>query len=158
MRARNCAKIPRGAFWGSVEESVIRLRPHHLFCIQGFKGRGYDRAFTENFSALVHRVEQAPETMIQVVDGPDDVCAKCPHLTGERCGSSADSDRKVREHDQAVLRALGVTAFDVTSIGDVRQRLKEHAQLRREVLRLCSTCRWKDICGFYEEFSAEDSG
>lgn len=55
---------------------MIELRPHHLLCILGWRGHGYDAVFTENFTRVAEQV--ANDNEITLVEGPDAICASCP--------------------------------------------------------------------------------
>ena len=37
---------------------MIELRAHHLLCLFGWRGHGYDRPFIDNFNRLVERLDQ----------------------------------------------------------------------------------------------------
>ena len=51
------------------------LRAHHLICILGFRGLGYSKEYVANMSKIVGQLCSSPETLIQVVSKPDDICA-----------------------------------------------------------------------------------
>ena len=48
---------------------MIRLRPHHLLCTQGYSGKGYSTEFVQNMSAIVHSLRNVPGTRIRLVFG-----------------------------------------------------------------------------------------
>ena len=62
---------------------MIRLRPHHLLCTQGYSGKGYSTEFVQNMSAIVHSLRNVPGTRIRLVFGSDSLCARCPHHTAD---------------------------------------------------------------------------
>lgn len=51
----------------------VKLRGHHLLCILTFVGHGYSRAFSDNYKAVVQRLNAGEPVVL--VDGPDDICA-----------------------------------------------------------------------------------
>jgi len=51
-----------------------KLRGHHLICLNFFKGEGYSEDFISNIHSVIG------EDNIEIVQGPDDVCAWCPYL------------------------------------------------------------------------------
>ncbi|MFR5445010.1 MAG: DUF1284 domain-containing protein, partial [Butyricicoccus sp.] len=63
------------------DQGMIRLRPHHLLCTQGYSGKGYSTEFVQNMSAIVHSLRNVPGTRIRLVFGSDSLCAHCPHHT-----------------------------------------------------------------------------
>ncbi|MCX7705965.1 MAG: DUF1284 domain-containing protein [bacterium] len=64
---------------------MLKIRPHHLFCLLGFKGSGYSRAFVENMSRISTTIKKGLDLDIELVKGPDDICKVCPYLSGETC-------------------------------------------------------------------------
>ena len=126
----------------------MRLRPHHLLCLQGFSGHGYDPAFTANLGVLARAVAADPSEPVTLVEGLDDVCAACPHAQHGACASPEGGEASAREHDAVVLAALGLRAGDVTSFADVRRRLASTADARSALWLRCQSCRWLAVCSF----------
>jgi hypothetical protein len=126
----------------------VRLRPHHLNCLQGFTGHGYDEAFTARLRAIAEAVNADVAAPVTLVDGLDDVCAACPHATGGACTAPGGGEEAVAAHDAAVLAALGLRAGDVTSFAAVKARLAGDPAARDRVLAWCRDCRWIALCAF----------
>ena len=40
---------------------MIKLRPHHLLCTQGYSGKGYSREFVENMTEIVKSIKNEIE-------------------------------------------------------------------------------------------------
>lgn len=127
---------------------AIRLRPHHLFCVQGYQGKGYSKEFCDNMAKVARAVEADPHLPIMVLEGPDDICMACPHLRGVRCTWGEVGEEAVREHDQALLRALGLADGVVVSIAEVMAVLRADARAREVVAKYCSACPWVGDCNF----------
>jgi hypothetical protein len=49
------------------EKEIIKLRPHHLLCTQGYSGKGYDEKFVLNMTYLTARMREDPELKVQIV-------------------------------------------------------------------------------------------
>ena len=84
----------------------MKLRPHHLLCVQKYTGNGYDDAFAAGMDALIRRLAARPDTAVTLVEGRDDLCASCPHMAGNRCSSG----EKVNRLDRGVLETCGFSA------------------------------------------------
>lgn len=41
---------------------MIKLRPHHLLCTQGYSGKGYSREFVENMTEIVKSIKNKKST------------------------------------------------------------------------------------------------
>lgn len=123
----------------------VRLRPHHLLCLLTYAGKGYSAAFTAGFDALVDRLSQGAP--VQVVDGPDDVCAPlCGDATAHCHGDSVrQRDRRAAADLGALLqRPLGtgaVLSLDAALLATWRQAF---AQGRTRAA--CAGCEWQPLC------------
>jgi len=130
---------------------IPRLRPHHLGCVAGFTGHGYDTAFTTRLAAIARRLEADPAGEILVVSGGDDVCLPCPHRDGSRCVRDPGAQERVLEHDRVFLLALGLKVGDRTSLAEIRDRLRQDPEARAQVLAACSSCSWTRVCRFFRD-------
>lgn len=89
-----------------------------------------------------------PALPVTVTDGPDDICAYCPHLKDGRCAWDQAGEEAVREHDRALLAAFGLRDGDVTTIRDVDDRLASDTAALGVVAHYCGTCPWFSDCAF----------
>ena len=58
-------RLHRGPFLGRGEREapvMMKLRPHHLLCLQKYTGRGYDGPFTAHMNELVRRLTADPRS------------------------------------------------------------------------------------------------
>ncbi len=78
---------------------IVRLRAHHLLCILTFAGEGYSAPFVANLAGLVARIGTGEA--VELVDGPDDVCAPLDGTDDTHCQGPA-----VRRRDRDALRQL----------------------------------------------------
>lgn len=131
----------------------MTLRPHHLFCVQGYWGKGYDERFRETMGRIADLLRQDPDTPVTVVDGPDEICGCCPHLLKGRCTWDEAGEASVREHDAALMRALHLADRDTVSIREVNDRLARDPDALRVVSHYCSTCPWNSDCLFAQRLN-----
>lgn len=111
----------------------IRLRGHHLLCVFGFRGLGYDETFIANMAAVV-RALRHPDARIEIVTGRDAICAACPRGT-DRCVQT-DGRR-----DQPVLAALGIAPGHIGTAVQMVHLVTE--RITPDVLAsLCAGCSW----------------
>lgn len=131
----------------------IRLRPHHLLCIQGFRGQGYSPTFIANMARLKDMLSGNPETSVKIVDNADEVCSFCPHLDS---GSCMRPGLQVEKLDRTVMAKLGLTAGETGPwskyIDSVRQKVDPAA-----LSNVCGDCSWIDL-GFCAKGIAGLSG
>jgi len=75
----------------------MKIRAHHLLCIQGFQGYGYSEEFTENMLKVIQNLKSFPNHKIQITTCCDAICACCPHNIGDKCTESSNSNEKIKE-------------------------------------------------------------
>jgi hypothetical protein len=103
-----------------------------------FAGEGYTPAFVANFERVVARI--AAGEPVEVVEGPDDVCAPLRGTTDTHCLAAT-----VRVRDAEALRVLdfaGPAALDRTAIAALRERFAAGT-----IRSACAGCSWFDLCG-----------
>ena len=120
----------------------MKLRPHHLLCIQKYTGSGYNDAFAAGMEALIRRLSACPDTVVTLVGGQDDVCAACPHMTGSRCAS----EEKVNRLDRCVLEACGFSAGETRNWSVLARTAREQVLEKNTFEMVCGCCEWFELC------------
>ncbi len=121
---------------------MIRLRGHHLICLNFYSGEGYSREFVLNLEEVMHRARKG-ETIL-IVSGADDICRACPTLRGDECVSTEGADAEIRKMDAKALDFLGVKTGSKVYWEEVAQKvLKAPAEW---LLSFCEGCGWRDAC------------
>lgn len=118
----------------------MKLRPHHLLCIQNFTGKGYSDAFTAHMTEIIDQLEKDPE--VELVEGCDELCSACPHNVDEIC----NSEEKVNRYDKCVLEACGLAYGECRSWSVLAGMAKEYVFLTDRFEEICSDCQWYGIC------------
>ncbi|WP_263411080.1 DUF1284 domain-containing protein [Terriglobus tenax] len=125
---------------------MIRLRPHHLLCMLTYKGEGYSQEFVKNFDRLTRQLAATGEP-VEVVSGPDDVCA--PLLESGECHCFSPS---VVERDQKAAEELSALLGEVVAPGatlrltPARLAMMKTAFRNGDIRSACVECPWKDLC------------
>ena len=120
----------------------MKLRPHHLLCVQKYTGKGYDDAFMAGMDALIRRLAARPDTAVTLVEGRDDLCASCPHMAGNRC----DSGEKVNRLDRGVLETCGFSAGETRSWSALARTVREQVLEKDTFVKVCGCCEWFELC------------
>lgn len=122
---------------------MIKLRPHHILCIQNYKGKGYSLEFTENMDKIVGKLKNNSREKIKITFSTDDVCDKCPNKQGE---DLCISNYKVKLIDNRVIKYLDLKE-DVYKYDYLVELLKEIID-KESFGDICGQCEWykKGIC------------
>ena len=83
------------------------LRGHHLLCLQGFQGYGYDKDFVENMTEI-NKMRKLANTTVSLTDSPDDICKACPNLKEGLCENQRQNEN-IKSMDIDVLSKLDPT-------------------------------------------------
>jgi hypothetical protein len=126
----------------SGSSSPIRLRAHTLLCLQGFRGMGYSPGFIDNMAAIHRILTDHPQSLVEILDGPDDVCEACPHRQLGGCTLNGDrTEDDMKDQDHIVLQRLGLRVGSRIPWRDVLDRI--HASVHADDLpSICGHCRW----------------
>ncbi|MFQ6051346.1 MAG: DUF1284 domain-containing protein [Candidatus Hydrothermarchaeota archaeon] len=120
----------------------MRLRAHHLLCLQGFRGKGYDARFTRTMKEIMNIIKLNPNLKVRVIDQCDIVCSICPWISDNRCmKEGVDREEEIREGDMEILRFLELPI-------NTEMELKELFLLTRKKVpklpSICKRCEWLD--------------
>jgi len=114
----------------------IHLRGHHLLCLLGFRGMGYSNLFADNMKQVYERLRKEPETVVQIVNGVDDLCKCFPGDQPYHCDNTS-----VHERDQAVIRHLNIVEGDQLEWNEILQRIRTNIT-PQHVPVWCNGCPW----------------
>ncbi len=118
---------------------MIKLRPHHLLCLIGWRGNGYNEAFSANFDKVAAALRGGGR--FEAVMGTDDICAACPHNEEGECRRGPRARPLLL--DQRVLERLELEAgqaYDYASVADaLPARISPD-----DLASICAGCSWLD--------------
>jgi hypothetical protein len=123
----------------------VRLRPHHLLCLLTYVGKGYSEAFVARFDAIVDRLSQG--AAVQVVDGPDDICAPLLHDGTSHCRNESVRSRDERaaaDLGALMQRRIGAGVVLTLDAGVLTAWRAAFAQGRTRAA--CEGCEWHSLC------------
>ena len=127
---------------------MLLIRAHHLFCIQGYQGYGYDESFSENMDCVYEKINEE-STCVQVCDYVDDICKKCPNLKNGIC-INYENNQHIVNMDRKVLSKLDSDEERFKS-SDLFNLLN-NGLTADDVSDVCGDCMWIDKCLFYQKF------
>jgi len=118
----------------------LRLRPHHLLCLQRFVGEGYSEEFTANMWHIKETVENGGVS-VKIVRGADDICSLCPHRDAKR--NMCSREPFVSRLDEKVLGLLGIKWGYVYSGDELFSLARKRVPTVKGV---CDGCEWQHLC------------
>lgn len=123
------------------------LRGHHLLCLQGFQGYGYDDDFVKNMTKI-NQARKSEGTIVSLTNRPDDICRSCPNLKDNLCQNHIENE-KIKSMDNEVL-----SEFDTTreyDSPDLFKKVEDIFNSKERVSKICTNCKWHDKCLFYQK-------
>jgi len=124
----------------------LKLRGHHLLCLKGFQGYGYDESFVENMTHI-NSLRKKSTTTIILLDSPDDICSSCPNLKGNLC-QNKKQDENIISMDREILKKLDQKKeYDSLELFEV---VGEIFNTKDSVSKICYNCMWHEKCLFYQ--------
>lgn len=118
---------------------MYHLRGHHLLCLLGFRGMGYSAEYVKNMSHIYHTLQKSPHTFIQMVHGPDDLCAKFPHSNQiiYHC-----EDDNIYHRDEVILSKLQLEEKQIIPWMDICHAIQNFI-VPSDIETICHTCSWR---------------
>ncbi|MBR0271572.1 MAG: DUF1284 domain-containing protein [Methanobrevibacter sp.] len=125
----------------------IRLRGHHLLCLQGFQGYGYSEDFVLNM-VRINEMRKSADCTVTLTNEPDDICSACPNLKDNLCENKKQNEIIV-EMDNEVLSHLNMNN-EYNSI-DLFNEVASIFNSSDSVENICNECKWAEKCLFYKK-------
>ena len=125
------------------------LRGHHLLCLKGFQGYGYDDNFTKNMIGVDNQ-RKSENTTVELTDSADDICKACPNLKDDLCENELQNARIVGM-DWEVLKKLN-PSNEYNAI-ELFEKIDDLFDTKESVSEICFNCMWHDKCLFYQKLS-----
>lgn len=123
------------------------LRGHHLLCLQGFQGYGYDEDFVKNMTKI-NETRNSEDTTIFLTNSPDDICKSCPNLKDNLCQNKSQN-KIIESMDNEVLSKID-SAEEYNSI-DLFKNVENIFNSKESVRKICYNCIWHEKCLFYQK-------
>ncbi len=115
-----------------------KLRGHHLICLNFFRGEGYSEDFIRNIYSVVGKEN------VEIVAGPDEVCARCPYLKDNKCSNGDYTDEKIQFQDKEALKLLGFKPGMMVDWKMISARLP--GIMDEWKAKFCMNCGYLEVC------------
>jgi hypothetical protein len=135
---------------------TIRIRAHHLLCIQGFQGKGYSADFINNMNQIIYFLNDGISKKIRVINHDDDICTHCPHLEKTHlekniCSQFPESEKRIKKMDDLTIKLLKLECGQKYNYKYIFSRINEIISFY-QIKNICGHCSWNKDCLFYLKF------
>lgn len=123
----------------------MRLRFHHLLCILGFRGLGYDEKFIKGMERVIQKIKNNPNLEIELIEECDDICSACPfNLKGSCRNEVVGGEEAVGRKDQEVAKRVKLKEREKYSIKEILNSIKKTIKAG-DLSAICGDCPWLRI-------------
>lgn len=123
----------------------MKIRAHHLLCLQGFQGHGYSEEFNINMGKIVKSLNSNPKQEIEIIAGFDVICSCCPHNKKEKC-KNLIFNWMIEKTDAKILKKIGLDAGIFVQADGAFNLVNKKFKTFDEAKKICGNCSWKDKC------------
>jgi uncharacterized protein len=124
----------------------IRIRAHHLLCIQGFQGLGYDQEFIQRMGEIVALLSSNTGLEVEIITEADEICENCPNLNEGVC--TKDQGSTIKELDVHVINHSLLKENDTMTFKRAIDTINNDLN-SADVKFICEGCEWIDKCLFF---------
>lgn len=117
---------------------MLVLRPHHILCIQGYRGKGYNDEFVSNMDEIVYLLKNNPNHKVKLISKTDTICKHCPSNIGE---GLCKFQSKVAALDEKTLQNLSLEEDTEYVYDDILNYIKENLTIEK-FESICKECEW----------------
>ncbi len=128
---------------------LLKIRAHHILCMQGFQGLGYSKEFTRNMTLISEKIQKNPSFFIKIIIEADSICEYCPNLLDGLCNLEMDSLKLISSMDSLVLKSLKMESGSV--ISSVQLKNLASSLTPKKVEKICGDCSWRADCLYFQE-------
>ena len=120
--------------------SPIEIRTHHLLCLLGFRGLGYDQAFIDTMTKVAEAIT-VKGAQLRIIGSCDTICSACPYRKDNDCGKRKDSTQSVNNQDKEVADKLGIEIGMELGWPEVKTLIRQNIN-PEDLVNLCRDCEW----------------
>lgn len=115
----------------------MKIRGHHLLCMQLFKGEGYNDKFTEGMKSVIQKT-RASGTEVEIITKADVICKNCPNCIGENQCRLGTKDVDAKDKNVIEVLSLQGKTYSYNELRELLRKKMDEATFDR----ICGTCRW----------------
>lgn len=119
-------------------KNYIEMRPHHLLCLPGYKGYGYDKKHANSWDRVSASLKEYPDMRVKIVSGKDTLCTSCPNdgSNGTTCNAKG-----LKTLDDKVKTLCDIKDNVVYRFNELMDKVKS-VMTPNKHKELCGDCLW----------------
>ncbi|MBN1232615.1 MAG: DUF1284 domain-containing protein [Candidatus Coatesbacteria bacterium] len=117
----------------------IKLRPHHILCLHGFKGLGYSEDFIKQMQEISDKIKRERHVKISFIFDLDILCHSCTEDNRKACLQQNSLSRLI---DKRLKKKLKGLLRRETSLTFFLEKLYKTISARK-MDYICRGCEWK---------------
>ncbi len=126
----------------------LKIRAHHLCCIQGFQGYGYSPVFVANLRAVISDIKAFPSRPLELVSECDVICFACPSKS-ECTAQESTISHRIRSMDLVVMEKLKIKEGTIMEADEAFSLINSQLANASDIDDVCGTCKWRQKCLWY---------
>jgi len=141
------------------ENNIIYLRGHHLLCLQGYQGYGYDTKFKAKMETIIEQVN-ANDYKLTITNSADDLCESCPNLKDGKCVEGLEisdnssenknnmnkNNSKIVNMDNIVIEKAKLEKNREYSFNEAISIINKSFHNIQNAKKVCKDCKWIEKC------------
>ncbi|MFC1659010.1 DUF1284 domain-containing protein [Pseudomonadota bacterium] len=139
---------------------LYKVRIHHLLCMQGFQGYGYNEEFVKNMSEVVDFVKDNSNESIEIVARCDSICSLCPHQKKFQKNEDICLKDSKEEYIEKILKEKKLAKFLNLELNK-QYKIKPLFEIVNSKIcskkiadkYYCKDCQWQSVCLWYKSRS-----
>lgn len=114
---------------------MITIRPHHLLCMQSFRGKGYSPSFVEAMTVIIKELREDPKQKVLLQISFDSICEACPRKEG-----ACKESHSVVAMDQKVIELFHLAEGSIIYEDALAKVYSQFTEVEHE--KICRHCSW----------------
>ncbi|MDD3984568.1 MAG: DUF1284 domain-containing protein [Methanobacterium sp.] len=127
----------------------IKIRAHHILCIQGFQGYGYSKDFETHMQRIIIFLDTHPTTKIQIITKTDEICSYCPYNYKNSCNMDKYSPIIMEKLDKLIIKKFLLKENEIYPIEDILKLVNDNIN-HNTLIEICGNCSWNNKCLFFK--------
>ncbi|MDD4594052.1 DUF1284 domain-containing protein [Methanobrevibacter acididurans] len=128
----------------------IKLRAHHLLCLQGYQGYGYSDEFVKNMNYIV-KILKNKNNLVGLCNSADDICKFCPNLNEKGFCKDFRTNENIVLMDETILSKIQNSDKEFQT-DELFKEINNIFNSKYSLKSICGDCGWIDKCLFYQKF------